>query len=47
MLSLLSYLHDTAESVALRCLCLEMLCDLSRLQMRLFKNQQSFVEFSN
>lgn len=47
MLNLLSFLHETAESIEIRCLCLEMLCDLSRIQMRLFKSQQSFVDFSN
>ena len=47
MLNLLTFLHDTAQNVVVRCLCLELLCDLSRLQMRLFKSQQSFMEYSN
>lgn len=43
----LLYLHDIAESPGIRCMCIELICDMSRLQMRFFKSQQSFVEFSN
>lgn len=47
LLEMVDYLHETASAVGIRCLCVELLCDLSRLQMRLFKSQQSYVEYFN